>query len=159
MKNSSLFESVIMRPAAHSDHAAIERIAREAFAKYIERIGREPEPMITDYGEIISRGGVVVAVVDGEVVGYVEMYEQKDCLFIDKIAIAPTYQKLGLAHAVYGLIVVTARARGLRHLKLYTNAAMHENIALYEQAAGFVITERCTEHGYDRVYMTRELAE
>ncbi len=159
MKSSSLFDSVIVRPAAQSDRAAIEHIASDAFAKYIERIGREPEPMTTDYEEIISRGGVVVAIVGGEIVGYVEMYSQEDHLFIDKIAIAPTYQKLGIAHAVYGLIAVTARVRGLRYLKLYTNAAMHENIKLYEEAAGFIVTERRTEHGYDRVYMMRELAE
>lgn len=157
MKDDSLFNSVFLRPAAPSDSAAIRSLARDAFAMYTKRIGREPEPMVVDYDEIIGRGGVMVAVVGEEIAGYVEMYLRKDHLFIDKIAVSPEFQKQGIAHAVYGLIAVTARAHGLTHLKLYTNAAMHENIKLYEQAAGFAVTERKTEHGFERVFMDREL--
>jgi ribosomal protein S18 acetylase RimI-like enzyme len=159
MKTDSLFDSVVLRPAAPGDAPAIQRIARDAFAMYTERIGREPEPMVVDYGEIIARGGVMVASLGEEVVGYVEMYPRDDHFFIDKIAVSPDFQKQGIAHAVYGLIAITARAHGLNRLKLYTNAAMHENIALYEDAAGFTITERKSEHGFERVYMTRELGE
>lgn len=157
MKTDSLFNSVILRPAAPGDSEAISRIAREAFSMYTERIGREPEPMVVDYAEIIGRGGVMVAVAGGEIAGYVEMYPRENDLFIDKIAISPGFQKQGIAHAVYGLIAVTARAHGLTRLRLYTNAAMRENIELYEGAAGFVVTERKTEHGFERLYMEREL--
>lgn len=159
MKDDSLFDSVILRPAAPGDSAAIANIARDAFAVYTERIGREPEPMVVDYAEIIDRGGVMVAMVGSVVAGYVEMYLRDDHLFIDKIAVSPDFQKQGIAHAVYGLIAVTARAHRVPRLKLYTNAAMHENIKLYEEAAGFTVTERRKEHGFERVYMVRELGE
>lgn len=157
MKKNLLFDGVILRPAAPGDAAAIASLARDAFAMYTERIGRDPEPMVVDYGEIIDRGGVMVAVVSVEIIGYVEMYPREDHLFIDKIAVSPIYQKQGIAHVVYGLVAVTARAHGLNHLKLYTNAAMHENIELYEKAAGFTITGRKREHGFERVFMDREL--
>lgn len=159
MKSDSLFDSVILRPAAPRDRAPIERIARAAFDIYTDRIGREPEPMVVDYGEIIAGGGVMVALVGDNVAGYVEMYRREDHLFIDKIAVSPDHQKQGIAHAIYGLIAVTARAHGLSRLKLYTNAAMHENIEMYEEAAGFTIEERRTEHGFERVYMVRGLGE
>jgi ribosomal protein S18 acetylase RimI-like enzyme len=159
MKTDSLFASVVLRPAAPGDAAAIQRIARDAFEMYTERIGREPEPMVVDYAEIIEQGGVMVASVGEEIAGYVEMYPREDHFFIDKIAVSPDFQKQGIAHAVYGLIAITARAHGLSRLTLYTNAAMHENISLYEDAAGFTVTERKQEHGFERVYMTRELGE
>jgi ribosomal protein S18 acetylase RimI-like enzyme len=157
MKSDSLFDSVFLRPAAPGDAAAISDLTRDAFSMYTERIGREPEPMVVDYGEIIDRGGVMVAMAGSEIAGYVEMYVREDHLFIDKIAVSPGFQKQGIAHAVYGLIAVTARARGLTRLRLYTNAAMHENIELYEEAAGFTVTERKIEHGFERVFMDREL--
>jgi ribosomal protein S18 acetylase RimI-like enzyme len=152
-----LFDSVILRPAAPEDSVAIGNLARDAFAMYIERIGKEPEPMVVDYREIIERGGMMVAMLGEQIVGYVEIYVRDDHLFIDKIAVSPEFQNQGIAHAVYGLIAVTARAHGLTRLRLYTNAAMHENISLYEQAAGFTVTERKMEHGFERVFMDREL--
>lgn len=157
MKNDSLFDSVILRPAAPEDSVAIGNLARDAFAMYTERIGKEPEPMVVDYGEIIERGGMMVAMLGEQIAGYVEIYVRDDHLFIDKIAVSPEFQNQGIAHAVYGLIAVTARAHGLTRLRLYTNAAMHENISLYEQAAGFTVTERKMEHGFERVFMDREL--
>jgi ribosomal protein S18 acetylase RimI-like enzyme len=157
VKNDSLFDSVILRPAAPDEAAAIGDLARDAFSMYTERIGREPEPMVADYAEIIQRGGVMVAMIGKQIAGYVEMYVRDDHLFIDKIAVSPEFQNQGIAHAVYGLIAITARAHGLPRLRLYTNAAMHENISLYEQAAGFTVTERKEEHGFERVFMDREL--
>ena len=38
----------------------------------------------------------------------------------------------------------------------YTNAAMHENLALYARI-GFVETRRATEDGFDRVFMRWDL--
>lgn len=157
MKSNSLFDSLLLRPASPEDSTAIGEIAREAFAMYTERMGKEPEPMVVDYNEIIERGGVMVAMLGERITGYVEMYVRDDHLFIDKIAVSPEFQNQGIAHAVYGLIAVTARAHGLTRLRLYTNAAMHENIALYEEAAGFTVTERKVEHGFERVFMDREL--
>lgn len=157
MRENPHISGVLLRPAAPADAAAVSAIAREAFAVYVERIGREPEPMVVDYDEIVSRGGVMVAVAGREIIGYLEMYLREDHLFLDKIAVSRTLQGQGMAHLMYALTAVVAQAQGVRQIRLYTNANMHENIALYEQAAGFVITERRTEHGFDRVYMTRDL--
>lgn len=49
-----------------------------------------------------------------------------------------------------------ARQHGLAALRLYTNAAMTENLALYARM-GFVETHRARDHGFDRVFMRRRL--
>jgi ribosomal protein S18 acetylase RimI-like enzyme len=47
--------------------------------------------------------------------------------------------------------------RGWQEIRLYTNASMTENIALYRKI-GYVETARVNEKGFDRVYMTKRLA-
>ena len=49
-----------------------------------------------------------------------------------------------------------ARDRGLGAIRLYTNEAMTENIALYRRL-GFVETGRREEAGFRRVYMAKAL--
>jgi hypothetical protein len=46
----------------------------------------------------------------------------------------------------------------LNALRLYTNAAMTENLSMYAHL-GFVETHRVTEDGFNRVYMRLSLAE
>jgi hypothetical protein len=52
--------------------------------------------------------------------------------------------------------VRATRRHGLGAIALYTNAAMHENLALYARI-GFVETRRATEDGFDRVFMRWDL--
>ena len=40
----------MIRRAETGDRAAIESIVREAYAVYIDRIGKPPGPMLDDYG-------------------------------------------------------------------------------------------------------------
>jgi ribosomal protein S18 acetylase RimI-like enzyme len=51
-----------------------------------------------------------------------------------------------------------AEALGLSALRLYTNAAMTENLSMYAHL-GFVETHRATEGGFNRVYMRLSLPE
>ncbi len=42
------------RRAVPSDVPAITRLVREAYGKYVERMGREPGPMAADYGRVVA---------------------------------------------------------------------------------------------------------
>ncbi len=53
---------ITIRLATPNDFAAIESCARDAYAKYVERIGREPAPMVADFATQIDDGLVHVAV-------------------------------------------------------------------------------------------------
>jgi len=48
--------------------------------------------------------------------------------------------------------VSEARRRRLSAVRLYTNAAMTENLSMYAHM-GFVETHRAVEKGFDRVYL------
>ena len=142
---------------AHADDAArIGEIARAAYQKYVPRIGRAPAPMTADFAAEIAAGRVVVIEADGMVAGYVIAWPEADAYFIDNIAVHPAWQGCGLGRRLMDYGEGEARRHALDSIRLYTNAAMTENLSLYARL-GFVETHRAVEHGFNRVFMRRML--
>jgi len=50
----------MIRDARPADRDAIEAVVAAAYAIYVERIGKEPGPMLDDYGRLIAAGAVSV---------------------------------------------------------------------------------------------------
>ena len=145
-----------LRAAVPDDAARLREIARAAYAKYVPRIGREPMPMGADYGAEIAAGRVVVVEVDGAVAAYIVAWAEPDAYYIHNIAVDPARQGLGLGRALIDAAVQATRRHRLGAIRLYTNAAMHENLALYARI-GFVETRRASEDGFERVFMRWDL--
>jgi ribosomal protein S18 acetylase RimI-like enzyme len=146
-----------LRAAALADASRLREIARAAYEKYVQRIGREPAPMGADYAAAIAAGHAVVLEADGAIVGYMVAWPETDAYFVENIAVDPARQGRGAGRALIDHAMCEARRHGLGALRLYTNAAMHENLAMYAHM-GFVETHRATEHGRNRVFMRWELA-
>jgi ribosomal protein S18 acetylase RimI-like enzyme len=142
----------LIRKATAEDTARIGAIARAAYAKYVPRIGREPPPMIADFAAEVAAGHVVVIGTAGAVGGYMIAWPETDAYLIDNIAIDPARQGEGLGRQLMHHAVGEARRRRLAALRLYTNAAMTENLSMYAHM-GFVETHRAIEKGFKRVYM------
>jgi ribosomal protein S18 acetylase RimI-like enzyme len=143
--------------AARADEARrIGDIARAAYLKYVPRIGREPAPMAADFAAEIAAGRVVVVEAGEAVAGYMIAWPEADAYFIDSIAVDPAGQGRGLGRQLMDRAEREARRHGLAAIRLYTNAAMTENLSLYRHL-GFVETHRATEQGFDRVFMRRDL--
>lgn len=141
-----------IRPAAAADAQAIGDIARRAYAKYVARIGREPPPMLADFAAAIAHGTTVVIEADGEVRGFMIAWPEADAYLVDNVAVDPPVQARGLGRTLFQHAVNEARRLGLSALRLYTNVAMTENLAMYRRM-GFVETRRAMENGFNRVYM------
>jgi ribosomal protein S18 acetylase RimI-like enzyme len=77
-------------------------------------------------------------------------------MLLDNIAVLPDCQGMGFGRTLIGFAEAEARRRGFNEIHLYTHALMTENIALYRRT-GFIETQRVTEKGYDRVYMSKRL--
>lgn len=148
--------SAFIRQAGPEDRVAIEAIVQAAYAPYIPRIGRKPGPMLDDYEVLIADGRVHV-LVDGEIVrGLVVLIPDGDALLLDNVAVDPRAQGRGYGRMLLNFAEAEARRTGVRTLRLYTNEAMTENIALYGRL-GFVETHRAVEKGLRRIYMTKVL--
>ena len=134
----------------------MEAVVAAAYAYYVPRIGRKPAPMLDDYGALICEGRVHVVDHAGEVQGVLVLIPEQDTMLLENVAVAPAVQGLGLGRAMLEFAERVALDAGYRSIRLYTNEAMTENIAIYSRL-GYSETHRSEESGWRRVYMTKLL--
>lgn len=145
-----------LRLATRGDVAAITDIAVAAYAIYTARIGREPGPVTADYAGLIDRKLVSVLECERRVMGFVVLVPERQTMLLDNIAVHPDAQGRGYGRALLDFAEETAKALSLDTIRLYTNEAMTENIALYARL-GYRETHRAEEHGYRRVFMQKSI--
>lgn len=146
----------LIRPATADDICAIEAIVEAAYSPYIERIGRKPAPMLENYHQQVEAGHVHVLDEAGRVCGFIILLAVDAAMLLDNLAVAPETQGLGFGRLLMDFAERQAVQAGYAAIRLYTNEAMSENIALYTRR-GYVQTHRAEEHGLHRVYMTKHL--
>src|SRR5215469_3153776 len=147
----------MIRRARPADGAAVESIVNEAYAIYIDRIGKPPGPMVDDYGPLIAAGAVHVFEPDGQPVeAIIVLLEKPDHLLLDNIAVRRDRQGQGLGRRLIAFAEDEARRLGHAEIRLYTHVTMVENVALYTRL-GFAETGRGRDGGYDRVIMAKRL--
>ena len=146
-----------IRPAERGDAAVVRDLVRMAYSKYVERIGKEPAPMLGDYDALIRAGEVWVWDDGGEVLGVLVIRPAEDHMFLSNVAVAPGHQGRGLGRELVTFAEGQAVAYGLPEVRLYTNEKMHENLAVYAKL-GFEETGRGVDGGYRRVFMCKRLS-
>jgi ribosomal protein S18 acetylase RimI-like enzyme len=144
------------RPAEIQEAGAVTMLVREAYAKYVGRIGREPAPMLVDYEAAIMARETWVLVEGDETSGVLVMRPENDHLFVETVAVRPDRQGSGLGRRLMAFVEEAARDRGLREIQLYTNEKMEENLPFY-RSLGFEETGRRFDEGYRRVFMKKRL--
>ena len=145
------------RPATPDDLGPIETCARQAYAPYVERIGREPAPMVADFSSLIAAARIhVMEDEQDRFCGYVVFYPVGDDMMLENVAVSPDRQGHGHGRTLIDFVESEARRAGLQTVTLYTNVHMHENVEFYP-ALGYVETGRRREDGFDRVYFAKRL--
>lgn len=147
-----------IRLAIADDLPAVEQIVRDAYAKYIARIGKPPGPMRDDYARRIANREAWVLTEAGAITGVLVLVPEPDHLLLDNIAVAPDRQGRGYGRRLLAFADAEAARRGYSELRLYTNEKMHENLAIY-RAHGWQEYARAKEAGYDRVFMRKRLTD
>lgn len=145
-----------IRQAMKEDLKPIEDIVKQAYTPYVKQIGQEPGPMLDDYSAQISNGRVHVIEQDGLVQGFLVLIPEKEIMLLDNVAVAPSAHGKGLGRRLLEYAEWSAKREGYHFIKLYTNEAMKENIALYSRI-GYKETHRVEEKGFKRVYMVKKL--
>jgi GNAT superfamily N-acetyltransferase len=146
----------IIRLALPADRSTVETIVHDAYRHYIPRVGRPPGPMLDDYAALIAANRVHVLELDGVVRGILVLLPEDDAMLLDNIAVSPGMRGTGIGRQLLEFAELQAREAGYRTIRLYTNAAMTENITLYTKI-GYVETHRGEVNGLRRVYMTKPL--
>jgi ribosomal protein S18 acetylase RimI-like enzyme len=146
----------MIRAATTADVEPVRAVVDAAYGHYIARIGKPPGPMLDDYARRIADRQTWVLEDGGRIVGILVLEQGSSGLLLDNIAVLPDCQSKGIGRALIEFAETEARRRAFPEIHLYTHALMIENIALYRRL-GFVETDRRSEKGYERVYMTKRL--
>ena len=150
----SIGPALTIRGAVAADVPAIERIVHDAYVKYVDRIGKQPGPMLDDYAARVAAGEVSVCVAGEDIAGILVLETLADHLLLDNIAVAPGWQGRGVGRLLLEFADAAARRAGHAELRLYTHALMHENIALYARL-GWQEYARGEQAGFQRVFMRK----
>jgi ribosomal protein S18 acetylase RimI-like enzyme len=134
--------------------AAVQACVDAAYHHYVERIDKPPAPMLDDYEHLISQGVVHVAMQGEQIVGVIVMWDEDEYFYVDNIAVDPSVQGRGVGSQLLAEADRAARAARRSEIRLYTNAAMTENLDYYARQ-GFVETHRGRDGDFRRVYFTR----
>jgi len=122
----------------------------------VPRMGQEPAPMLADYAALIDAGELQVLEEVGSPVALIVLRPDADAIFVENIAVDPQAQGKGHGRALLAFAEDEARRLGLTAIRLYTNAAMTENLAYYPRL-GFRETDRREEDGYRRVFFEKRV--
>jgi GNAT superfamily N-acetyltransferase len=82
--------------ATIDDYDQLRTLFHAAYIKYVQRIGKEPEPMTTDYRPKIERGLVFVIRKGATIIGAVVLENRESFLDLRTLAVSPEHQGKGL---------------------------------------------------------------
>ena len=146
-----------LRQAGSGDADAIRRLTREAYAKWIPTSGREPTPMTANYDAAVRDHRFDLLFFEGALAALIETIDEADQLLIENVAVAPRFQRRGLATRLIAIAEHLALQRGYRRVRLYTNQLWDENVRLYLKLGFVVDSEQAIGGGLVRVNMSKRL--
>lgn len=152
--------TLVMRRAGSEDLPVLRRIKLDAYDIYEPLLGFQALPVTTDYTPYVAAGGVWLGVLDAEAIAALVTELGTDHLLIFSVAVLPDHQGEGHARTLLDHAEREARAVGRRELRLFTNALMERNLALYRHC-GFREQGRRphpSQTGHEVVDMVRALA-
>lgn len=146
----------VIRRATESDISKIQQVISEAYQRYVPRIGRLPAPMTDDYSSQIAKGHVWVLRIGSELAGILVLKPESAHMLLENVAVKPERQGEGFGRLLIQFAETTAREYGYQQIQLYTNVAMHENLALYSKL-GYQELRRGYDSGFHRVFLKKTL--
>jgi GNAT superfamily N-acetyltransferase len=147
-----------LRRARDDEAAAIAALVEAAFSRHIPAVGRRPAPMDDDHAARIARGEQWVRDADdgSGLASSIVLVDNDDHLVVNNVAVRPDLQGAGYGRDLLSFAESEARRRGFPEIRLHTNAAMADNIAMYPKL-GYTEVGRETQAGFHRVLFLKPL--
>jgi ribosomal protein S18 acetylase RimI-like enzyme len=151
-------DDVKLRRAGPADVQPIAACVQRAYARYADRLPYPPKPVLADYAAVVRDTSTwLLEDADAHCVGVLVLIQHADHLLLDNVAVDPAWQGRGLGRRLLDFAEAEARRLGLDEVRLYTNALMTENRALYARR-GYQEYERRQVEGRDAVSMRKKLS-
>jgi len=148
--------AVAIRAARQEDAAGVAACVCEAYVHYIERIGRQPGPMLENYADVIKQSQVHVALAHERIVGAIVLQITEERFYVDNVSVRPSVKGQGVGRLLLELAESEAHRQGYASVYLATHELMTENRALYSRA-GYVEYDSRVVSGYPRVFFRKAL--
>jgi ribosomal protein S18 acetylase RimI-like enzyme len=146
-----------LRQAVASDASDIRKLTREAYARWVPLIGREPKPMTADYVEAVRKHRIDLLYGEGKLAALIETIAEADHLLIENVAVSPAFQGRGLGRKLMAHAEQLAASSGYGEIRLYTNKLFAENVELYRKLGYRVDREEELKHGV-AVHMSKPVS-
>ncbi|MBE7051281.1 MAG: GNAT family N-acetyltransferase [Ruminococcaceae bacterium] len=149
-----------IRNASLEDVPQIKQITLEAFAKYKElaatdyplaALSETDEDIIND----IENNLVLVAYINGRVVGSVRVSVDGDTAYLSRFGVSPDFQNLGIGKALMNLVDINMKVQGVKQIQLHTGAKIKSLIIFY-YGRGFYIESTNKDRGYIRALLCKD---
>jgi len=147
---------VTLRRASLADAETIAALTDAAYAKYVPRLGRKPQPMTADYRQMVQEHSVWLLCLGDQSIGVLVLIHEPDQALVYSVAVSPEHQGQGRGRYLLAFAEEQAQLEGYRSIRLYTNALMEKNIALYRRL-GYEETRREEYLGSTLVHMAKQL--
>ncbi len=130
-----------MRLATPDDQEAVVALTTAAYAPYTALRGSPPIPVTENYAPRIAAGEVWLLEDPNGLAGLIVLERHPDHAMIFSVAVAPDRQGNRFGSRLLRFAEDKAREWRVTDLRLYTNALMEKNIAIYT-AKGYRETSR-----------------
>jgi len=145
-----------IRRATPADSDWLARCTDEAYGVYLSILGRKPLPMTIDYQAALDNFDIWIAESEGSRAGLLMLQHKVDHIMIYSVAVLPDYSGHGIGKLLLTHAEVVATAKGFNLLRLYTNARMKRNLAIYRKFG--YIDSHITEHkGSNVIHLKKSL--
>ena len=145
-----------IRRGTAADVDLIRSFTRDAYAKWIPLIGREPLPMSADYETAIHQHRFDLLYKDTALAALIETVAREDHLHIQNLCVSPEFQRAGLGSQLLNYAQDMAKQEKLPRLRLDTNKNFTGNVDLY-LSHGFSIDWEKPNDGGVHVHMVKPI--
>lgn len=149
-----------IRNASVEDAEQIKAITLEAFVKYREladtdyplaALNETDEDILND----IKNNLVLVAYINGKVVGSVRVAVDGETAYLSRFGVSPEYQNLGVGKALMNLVDINMKVMGVKQIQLHTGAKIKSLITFY-YGRGFYVDSTNKDRGYIRALLCKD---
>ncbi|MEP6984761.1 MAG: GNAT family N-acetyltransferase [Chloroflexota bacterium] len=140
-----------LRDATLADAPLMTDLIRAAFEDYRDKMtppsgahNETPEKILAK----LQEGGGIIAYVDAAAAGCVVYYpEEKDQMYLGRLAVLPTYRQHGVGQALVAAVENKAQMNGYTRMSLSVRMGLPRNRAFFERM-GYSVTSYETHDGH-----------
>ncbi|GAB4207143.1 MAG: GNAT family N-acetyltransferase [Roseiflexaceae bacterium] len=144
--------TVSLRDATEADYPAALAVMQAAFAEFdglLDPPSGVHKETVASMRKRLGAGGLLLAELDGQLVGMVLYRPEEDQLYMGRLSVLPTFRRRGIGGLLIDAVEQRARALGLGRIDLGVRVALTEQRASYERR-GYRVVSAHTHPGYDQ---------